>query len=172
MQAGRFRRDLYYRLASWTVELPPLSERIPDIIPLAEHFLGDGEATSAPFITPAVRDYLLRRSYPGNIRDLRQLCLRMRGRHVGAGGYTVGDIPPDERKPPAAVNGDWRRGGFEAGIRRAIELGSGLKEISTAASDVAIDIATQGGSVALAKAAQQLKITPRALQLRRQKRSA
>ena len=170
--AGRYRRDLFYRMAGWTVTLPPLRDRLEDVIPLAEHFLmqGDGDA-GRPLLEPGVCDYLLRRPYPGNIRDLRQLCQRMRGRHVGSPRYTVGDIPPEERAPRAAADGDWRRGGFEAALRRAVASGVGLKEISAAAAEVAIDIATEGHTANVIEAATLLKVTPRALQLRRQKRA-
>ena len=47
-----------------------------------------------------VRQYLLRRAYPGNVRDLRQLISRIACRHVGPGPITVGDIPDDERPDP------------------------------------------------------------------------
>src|SRR5262249_44123862 len=39
VEAGKFRGDLYFRIASWVFRIPPLSERIEDILPLARHFL-------------------------------------------------------------------------------------------------------------------------------------
>src|SRR6185436_12199097 len=94
---GAFRLDFYHRIASWTCKLPSLRERPEDIIPLTQHFLrqihGEGKA---PALDCAVRDYLLLRKYPGNVRDLRQLVMRMAKRHVGNGPITVGDIPEDE----------------------------------------------------------------------------
>ena len=46
-----------------------------------------------------VCEYLLRRQYPGNVRDLRRLILRIMYHHVGDGPITIGDIPKDERLP-------------------------------------------------------------------------
>ena len=73
IQAGRFRRDLYYRLAVIPIVLPPLRERGDDILVLARHFLDrlrpqrrDGLAFS-----PEALDLLGRYSWPGNIRELR-----------------------------------------------------------------------------------------------------
>ena len=79
--------------------LPSLEERREDIIPLTLHFLGklipNREALR---LTPAVRDYLLWRKYPGNIRELRQLVTRIAHRHVGRGRISVGDIPGEEAR--------------------------------------------------------------------------
>jgi transcriptional regulator with GAF, ATPase, and Fis domain len=55
----RFRRDLYYRLAVWPIVLPPLAERMEDVLPLAEHFLADGaDGEGRPVLTAAVQAYL------------------------------------------------------------------------------------------------------------------
>ena len=61
------------------VALPPLRERREDILPLARHFLRQlrPDARTASSSTRPVRDYLLRREYPGNVRDLRQSSPRM-----------------------------------------------------------------------------------------------
>jgi DNA-binding NtrC family response regulator len=83
---GTFRDDFYHRLASWTCHLPPLSQRRDDILPLVAHLLstlyGD---RSPPELDPAVRDFLLLRDYPGNVRELKQLVTRIAHRHVGTG---------------------------------------------------------------------------------------
>jgi DNA-binding NtrC family response regulator len=70
---GRFREDLYYRLNVIEVALPPLSERIDDILPLAEHFLGPGLTLSDD-----ARQALLQHSWPGNVRELRNAIERAR----------------------------------------------------------------------------------------------
>jgi len=162
-----FRSDLYYRVASVTITLPPLCERSADIVPLVQSFLtAIRPDRDPPELNDAVREYLVARSYPGNVRDLRQLVQRIAARHTGPGPITVGDIPLDERPLPTDAVADWRDRGFEGAIRRAVTRGVGLREIGSAATDIAIDIAvdTEGS---LQGAARQLGVTDRALQLRR-----
>lgn len=78
--AGRFREDLYYRLAEISIELPPLRERPEDIPALCRHFLGlaserhDRVVTS---IEPALVERLQTWSWPGNIRELRATIERL-----------------------------------------------------------------------------------------------
>ncbi len=165
---GRFRRDLYYRVATWTFRLPPLRERTEDILPLARHFLRQFERLDAPpELDEPVQEYLLSRDYPGNIRDLRNLTLRMAHRHVGRGPITVGDIPTDERPALAPDRDHWRDTTFEQSIRRALLSGAGLREIRHAAEDTAIHVAMGEEDGNLQRAARRLGLTDRALQLRR-----
>lgn len=164
---GRFRRDLYYRIAAWTCKLPPLRERPADILPLAQHFLRHLRPEEQPEMDPAVRDYLCQRAYPGNVRDLKQVVSRMSYRHVGPGPLTAGDIPEEERPPVKAAPQEWRDGPFEAAIGRAVGMGIGLKEISHTAADAAIRIAIENANGNLSRAARQLGVTDRALQMRR-----
>ncbi|HYT59797.1 MAG TPA: hypothetical protein VEL06_06485 [Haliangiales bacterium] len=115
-----------------------------------------------------MRDYLLLRNYPGNVRDLRQLVTRMAKRHVGHGPITVGDIPEDEN-PFAAemMRSDWKDSGFKGAVRRALALGVSLKQISNGAAEVAIRIALDDEMGNLQRAARKLGVTDRALQMRR-----
>ncbi len=74
MQAGSFRNDLYYRLAVVTLHLPPLRERPDDIVPLAYHLQRKiaAEVGKDPRqLTPAAELTLVRHTWPGNIRELR-----------------------------------------------------------------------------------------------------
>lgn len=166
---GAFRLDFYHRIASWTCHLPPLRERREDIIPLTVHFLRQlYPSGDAPGLDAAVRDYLLLREYPGNVRDLRQLVMRMAKRHVGPGPITVGDIPEDEN--PFAVEmmrSDWRGSNFQTAIRHALAMGVTLKQISNSATEVAIRIALEDEMGNLQQAARKLGVTDRALQIRR-----
>ncbi len=67
--AGRFREDLYYRVAVITVEVPPLRERREDILPLAHHFLNRAAGEHRRLST-ASEQVLLAHDWPGNIREL------------------------------------------------------------------------------------------------------
>ena len=80
IEAGEFRSDLYFRLNVVPLELPPLAQRTEDIEPLIEHFLAffeDAHALAAPkFSKPALKA-LKTYSWPGNIRELRNVCERL-----------------------------------------------------------------------------------------------
>jgi transcriptional regulator with GAF, ATPase, and Fis domain len=165
---GRFRGDFYYRIASWTCKLPPLRERPEDILPLAFHFLQHlRPGTEELDMDQAVRNYLVQRSYPGNVRDLKQVVSRMSYRHVGPGPITAGDIPEEERPKGEPGPREWRDGHFELAIRRGVAMGVGLKEISQTAADTAVRIAVGDANGNLSRAALQLGVTDRALQMRR-----
>lgn len=74
VRAGRFRRDLYHRLAVVELELPPLRDRGADIDRLSEHFLAlqaEREGRPLPRLGPALRRHLRGLSWPGNVRELR-----------------------------------------------------------------------------------------------------
>ena len=76
---GRFRQDLYYRLAVYEVEVPPLRERPEDIQLLARHFLDQitHEAGRAPLeFSARASDALARYSWPGNVRELKNAMQR------------------------------------------------------------------------------------------------
>jgi transcriptional regulator with GAF, ATPase, and Fis domain len=167
IESGEFRNDLYYRIASWVFRLPPLSERREDIMPLARHFLQTFRPDIAAIdLEGPVREFVLDRSYPGNVRDLRQLIARISSRHVGSGPITVGDIPEDER-PTEAIQDGWRNAEFERCIRHAVASGAGLKEISQAAADMAMRVVVHEENGNLQLAARRLGVTDRALQMRR-----
>jgi Nif-specific regulatory protein len=79
LQEGRFREDLYYRINVFPIFIPPLRERIEDILPLAEHFLADFAREYAKQIkrisTPAI-DLLTQYHWPGNVREVRNCMER------------------------------------------------------------------------------------------------
>jgi DNA-binding NtrC family response regulator len=77
--AGRFRKDLYYRLRVVELTVPPLRERPEDILPLARIFLVDAArqmGRTAPGLGPDVADQLQRHAWPGNVRELRNAMER------------------------------------------------------------------------------------------------
>ncbi|UGQ48444.1 sigma 54-interacting transcriptional regulator [Massilia endophytica] len=167
VQRGAFRADLYYRIAAWCCRTPPLRERPGDILPLVRHFLkqlgGGGHE-----LDPAVRQYLLTRSYPGNVRDLRQTVARIWHRHTGPGPITIGDVPPEERRSGAPT---WPDGRFADAIRHAVDMGIGLARIGQAASDMAIQLVLEQEGDNNQRAALRLGVTDRTLQLRRKARA-
>ena len=76
VQEGRFRKDVFYRLNIARVELPPLSERRGDLEDLIEHFLAEAtrrHALQVDCIAESAQRALLRHSWPGNIRELRNV---------------------------------------------------------------------------------------------------
>jgi transcriptional regulator with GAF, ATPase, and Fis domain len=166
---GRFRRDLYYRVAAWICTLPPLRERREDIPALARHFLErhfDGR--EVPEIDEPVLEMLVAREYPGNIRDLRHLVERILHRHVGNGPITLGDVPEEERPSHSEPNANHHAGElFERAASMALLCGMGLKEISNSAADAAVRLALDLEQGNVGRAAERLQITDRGLQKRR-----
>lgn len=75
---GRFRLDLYHRLNSVVIEVPPLRERACEIVPLFEHFLEQMRpaGSARPHISPTVVAKLLAYRWPGNVRELRNVAER------------------------------------------------------------------------------------------------
>ncbi|TES92499.1 MAG: sigma-54-dependent Fis family transcriptional regulator, partial [Candidatus Cloacimonadota bacterium] len=73
----KFRKDLFYRLNTVVINIPPLSERKDDIIPLAEHFLTRfTQGKRRIKFTERVKDMLLAYSWPGNVRELKDTIER------------------------------------------------------------------------------------------------
>jgi DNA-binding NtrC family response regulator len=76
---GTFREDLYYRLAVFPIEVPPLRNRPKDILPLAKYFLEllcRGPSRTPPEITPEARRRLAEYPWPGNVRELQNVMER------------------------------------------------------------------------------------------------
>lgn len=115
MEAGTFRRDLYYRLSALPVEIPPLSERGDDLFLLIGQF--EKEMGASFRLSPQVRDFLKSYSWPGNIRELRNvmeyfLC-------TGHDPITLEDLPPTLLRH-AAVRPAPAAAGPDADVRRFV----------------------------------------------------
>jgi two-component system nitrogen regulation response regulator GlnG len=96
--AGTFRHDLYYRLVTFEIVLPPLCERREDIGELAEFFLdllAARSGVSRPRLSPETLAELLRRPWHGNVRELRNA---LEHAIIFARG---GPLLPDHLPPPA-----------------------------------------------------------------------
>jgi DNA-binding NtrC family response regulator len=113
VQAGRFRDDLFHRLAVTRIELPPLRRRKGDISLLADVFARSQNTTAAPE-TSLPESLLLRWEdypWPGNVRELRNAVLR----YLALGELAplpLEDAPPSSARPPSER--------FEPGVLESI----------------------------------------------------
>ena len=73
---GIFRSDLYYRINTISITLPPLRERTVDVPLLANHFLSQFGGPSAPALAADALEAMQRYSWPGNVRELRNVMER------------------------------------------------------------------------------------------------
>ncbi len=116
VQHGAFREDLYYRLNVFTLYLPPLRERKPDIPLLADHFVekyAAREAKDVRRIATTAIDMLMSYHWPGNVRELEN-CIE-RAVLVCEGGVIHGHhLPPTLQT--AEVSGTMPRLGLAAAV--------------------------------------------------------
>ena len=149
VREGRFRQDLWFRLADEVLSLPPLRERGADVLLLARHFLraqaaARGEAP--PVLPPEAEAALLAHSWPGNVRELqsemRKLGVRAPGRTV-----VIEDLSPALQERRA---------------RRSGTLHSALRQRETEL----VQDALERHDRILARAAAELGITRQALWLK------
>ncbi|RMI16969.1 MAG: sigma-54-dependent Fis family transcriptional regulator [Calditrichaeota bacterium] len=77
MEAGRFRRDLFYRLNVMPIYIPPLRERREDIPLLVEHFLKKYSPDRPLKLSPEIMDLLLEYEWDGNVRELENVIERL-----------------------------------------------------------------------------------------------
>ncbi len=112
IEEGRFRQDLYYRLNVIPIKVPPLRERLEDVIPLTRHFMEKAAKKNGKLVnelTPDAEEYLLRREWKGNVRELentieRAVLVSPDGR-IGRDTLTMFDELPAAAHPgtPAPV---------------------------------------------------------------------
>ena len=142
VEMGRFRRDLYYRLNVFPIQLPPLRGRTEDIVPLAESFLARYTDVSAPASVAADAARLLETYvWPGNVRELENEIERVVASTRGEPEITArmlspqiqglaSALPPD----PGAETLRETMARLEAWVLRGALERHGGKRISTARS--------------------------------------
>ena len=99
--AGRFRLDLFYRLAVFPVEVPPLRDRLEDVPRLATHFIRRACVrfnVPQPRVTQNELESLQTYTWPGNVRELQNVVERA---VIVAGGGTLSFCIPLNQVPPA-----------------------------------------------------------------------
>ncbi|HEU4520870.1 MAG TPA: sigma-54 dependent transcriptional regulator [Thermoanaerobaculia bacterium] len=113
VREGRFREDLYFRLAAVPVDIPPLRERAGDVILLFRHYLDMFCAQNRRRRLTAddeVLEQIARYAWPGNIRELRNVCEQL---------AIFGTDPLTAEQLPLAIRQDCT--GPEAGVLRLVE---------------------------------------------------
>jgi DNA-binding NtrC family response regulator len=112
IRAGTFREDLYYRLNTIEIKVPPLGERADDVVPLAMHFLAAGKRLAVD-----ARDALRRHAWPGNVRELKnalsRAALLATGPEITAADLGLPGVAP------AATDDEPDRTTIEAALARA-----------------------------------------------------
>ncbi len=122
--AGRFREDLYFRLAVVPLVVPPLRDRGDDVLELADHFLATAADRLArgPFsLAASARDLLLAYEWPGNVRELQNIITRACVLNSGA------PIAADELRPWLAA--DRFRDRAENPQAQSFDTGATLEEV-------------------------------------------
>ena len=104
-----FRADLYYRLSVFSIELPPLRQRLEDIPLLVHHFLmkHTPAGSDALSLTRDASEILLRHEWPGNVRELENAIIR--GIHISEGRHDISIADLDLKRPdhvPSGAPGD------------------------------------------------------------------
>lgn len=149
VQGGRFRQDLYYRLAVVPIHMPPLRERREDVPLLVDAFLKEFSQANRKRVKKIAREALerlMRYSWPGNIRELRNVIERMT--------VTVDAATIRPEHIPAEVV---QAGGTERQI--FIPLGTPLRKVEEIVIRKTLEEVTDHRQ----KAARILGISPRAL---------
>jgi transcriptional regulator with GAF, ATPase, and Fis domain len=111
---GTLRADLYYRLADFPIELPPLRDRREDIVPLAQRFLDrlNERYGTQHYLTAEVLKDWVARDWPGNVRELRHVVQRA---YVLAAGDAIGGSGEHQAPPRAPASQDESAVTFQVG---------------------------------------------------------
>jgi DNA-binding NtrC family response regulator len=109
---GRFRQDLFYRLAVFNLHIPPLREHPEDIPELAAHFLSEFGRRELEIPEEQI-ERMVQYSWPGNVRELRNVIERAsflyRGDEIKPGDLLIQDTFGSDRVLPATLAGDGGR---------------------------------------------------------------
>jgi len=115
---GAFREDLFYRIGVVPLHLPPLRERLADIVPLAEHFLAAAAGGPARRLQSDAASRLLVHPWPGNVRELRNAMERAaalsRSSVLGAADFAF----LNGSRPAAAPDPGWLEGDLPTAVAR------------------------------------------------------
>ena len=133
VREGRFREDLLYRLDVLSIRMPPLRERLADIIPLAEHFLrraarsgSSGSLDGPKALSAEAAQRLLSHPWPGNVRELRNVMERchalVRHRVIGGADLALGLGAAPRGDASGTLPADWLEGDLPAAVEKLERL--------------------------------------------------
>ncbi|MBI3779536.1 MAG: sigma-54-dependent Fis family transcriptional regulator, partial [candidate division NC10 bacterium] len=108
VRQGQFRQDLFYRINSVSITLPPLRERPEDIPLLTDHFLADRPSVSQMRLSEDAASTLARYSWPGNVRELKHVIQRALMLAPGE-VIELQDLPLDIQASGAEGEAEFRR---------------------------------------------------------------
>lgn len=162
---GKFRQDLYFRVADCEYNVPTLKKRKDDIPALVNFFLSKlFDAGKCPEMDKPVMEYLLKRDYPGNIRELKQLVQRIALKHVEHKKITIGEVPESDRNHSVHDKPISRIDGLENLIRKALLTGENWWLLKDKISETAIQVALDLENNNKQKAAERLGVDVRTVQ--------
>ncbi|GBG01128.1 PEP-CTERM-box response regulator transcription factor [Azospira sp. I13] len=176
VREGRFRADLYHRLSVFSLSVPPLREMGEDRLLLLEHFrqhFAQQGRQGAFDLDPAARAQWLSYAFPGNVRELRNIVIRLTAKHAGQ-TVTPQQLAAELDLPALAEpnqSGDDRDALMQSALARLRQDGPGfeldrfLAQWERAYVDAALHL-TQGN---LSQAARLLGINRTTLHARREK---
>ncbi|BCT33014.1 sigma-54 interaction domain-containing protein [Pseudomonas protegens] len=125
--AGTFRQDLYYRISAFPIRLPALRERSDDLPLLIDSLLRRLDPGVVPRVDPLALEQLRLYTYPGNIRELRNILERAR-LFSDDGVIRPQDLPAELRSPQAPVPVTRRRAGKDLEqLAHALEVFDGSR---------------------------------------------
>lgn len=158
VKAGRFRADLYHRLSVFSILLPPLRELGTDKLKLLDYYVSEYATKhgTEPFtLDNAARDAWLAYSFPGNVRELKNIVIRLTAKHSG---YIVGrDELITEFELPATNDASTTNGLASPSARAQIEADAGFT-LSAALARIELDYIDAAIAIANGNVSQAAKI--------------
>jgi two-component system nitrogen regulation response regulator GlnG len=157
IEAGRFRQDLFYRLSGVAIAVPPLRDRVEDIVLLAEHVLARAERDFGQRrrLSPEARERIRTHSWPGNVRQLENALRRLMATASGpeiarAEVEAVLGAQPDPDPQRGLAEGDRLSAAVARHLQRYFDLHGGqlpppgvhqriLREVEAPLIDIALD---------------------------------
>lgn len=109
IEEGRFREDLYHRLNEFSIVIPPLRDRVDDIMRFADHFLEKANeelGKNVSGFSKEAKEVIQRYSWPGNLREMKNVIKR-------AVLFTEGDLVMYDAFPDQVITGTAEEGGHK-----------------------------------------------------------